>query len=95
MKPLEPLDGEVYAPSEVARFFLFEHALRSTRHICDVPAGLSITEALDLSLEDSGWRNKYRHNFTIFLQDGTAVPEHMWDRVRLKAGTTAVARPVA
>jgi len=95
MKPLEPLDGEVYAPSEVSRFFLFEHALRSTRHICDVPAGLSITEALDLSLEDSGWRNKYRHNFTIFLQDGTAVPEHMWDRVRLKAGTTAVARPVA
>jgi hypothetical protein len=95
MKPLEPRTGEIYGPDTMVRFFLFKHALQGDRHVCEVPAGLSIAEALDLSIEDSGWRERYRHSFTIFLQDGSLVPEHMWDRVRLKAGTACVARPVA
>jgi hypothetical protein len=95
MKPLEPRTGEIYGPDTTVRFFLFKHALQGERHVCEVPAGLSITEALDLSIEDSGWRERYRHSFTIFLQDGSKVPEHMWDRVRLKPGTACVARPVA
>ena len=95
MKPIEPRDGEIIQPGETVRFFLFEHALQNSRRLVEVPAGLSVSEALDMALDEAENKQLQRHSFVIYLQDGTPVPEHMWERVRLKASTALVARPVA
>jgi hypothetical protein len=94
MKPLEPRDGEILGPEDRVRFYLFPHPLKPDRKVIEVPTGLSISEALEYAL-DVGDVRQYRHNFIIYLQDGTLVPEHMWDRVRPKPSVAVIARPVA
>jgi len=91
---IHPIDGEIFGPNDKVRFYLFEHALRSNREIYEVPAGLSITEAVRLALDLNAGQTTSR-KFAVYLQDGTRVPENMWDHVRLKPSTSVVARPLA
>ena len=92
MRPSEPRDGEIFLPDEKVRVFLFPHAFGSQREAFDVPAGLSVTEAIRLA---KGHAPVFPAKFGFYLQDGTRIPEHMWDHVRLKPNTSVVARPVA
>jgi hypothetical protein len=91
---MEALDGEIFGPEETVRFFLFEHALNSKREIYTVPAGMTITESLRYVREMSG-KPLPTGRFAFYLQDGTRVPEELWDNVKLKNSTNVVARPIA
>jgi hypothetical protein len=94
MLPSIPLDGEIIGPNDRVRFFLFAHTLSNERRCYEVQPGLSVREAI--AEVYSKEENKYLpKNPAFFLQDGTRIPKEMWDRVRLKGGSTVVSRPVA
>lgn len=89
----KPLEGEVLTDRDAVRVVGSLHALRNDTRRIEVPAGLSIAEAIDLFIEHHGARPGIRDHLTVWLGDHQ-IPKDIWPRVRPKPGTTILFRPV-
>src|SRR5262245_394513 len=87
------IEGEIIGPNDTVRFFVFKFVLQSDREIHRIPAGMTIRESLDYTL--ALMQERPPSKLAFYLQDGTRIPEDMWDRVRLKPNTAVIARPIA
>lgn len=84
-----PIDGEIIAPSATVRVIGRLHPFRSARIEADVPAGITLAEALDLAFASE----TISEQLAVHV-NGVAVPAAWWPRVRLKPDVTVTFRPV-
>nr|WP_041756622.1 host specificity factor TipJ family phage tail protein [Bradyrhizobium sp. ORS 278] len=80
------LDGEILSPLATVRVIGRAHPLSSRRVICEVPAGLSIAEILQLCAGSSG------ADFAVYLGEHPIRAEN-YGRIRVKPGATVVVVP--